>query len=443
MTTRGTTALLVAAALVGGCDTGTETETPTMFDVTVANVAGMYAFPASGAFTTPTGGSSPAPLGPGESYEVTVPGLPGTYLSFVTMFVQSNDLFYAPGEAGIALFDQSGNPVSGDVTSQVMLWDAGTETDQALGEGSDQAPRQSGPDTGDADADDSVRLASNSYSSLPAVSDVIKVTLTPDAGSNTFTLTIENVSTSSTLSTSGGSVAVPLSPGVWVTHSSNAPLFTVGMTASAGLESIAEDGDPTTAAQSLADMTGTTTPLAPGAYAVLMGGTPMYSMGGAASAGLESLAEDGDPSGLASELMGASMVASSGAFATPVGASEPGPLLPGNQYSFTIEAVPGDRLQLATMYVQSNDLFYGFDPGGIALFNGDTPVSGDVTEELGLYDAGTEVNQWPGFGPDQAPRQAGPDTGADENGTVGAVDDAYDYGEVADVIQVNITPRNP
>ena len=36
-----------------------------------------------------------------------------------------------------------------------------------------------------------------------------------------------------------------------------------------------------------------------------------------------------------------------------------------------------------------------------------------------------------------------PDTGADEGGTVGAVDDGYEYGTVSDVIRVTITPRNP
>ena len=195
-------------------------------------------------------------------------------------------------------------------------------------------------------------------------------------------------------------------------------------------------------AESLAAMTGTTTPLAPGAYAVVGGGqTPVFEAGMAASAGLEALAEDGDPSELAGELMLASSVSGSGVFTTPSGVSEPGLLPPGSSYAFSVEAFPGDRLQLATMYVQSNDLFYAFEPGGVALFSGDTPVAGDATMELTLWDAGTEVNQWPGFGPDQAPRQAGPDTGADEGGTVGAVDDAFEYRTPSDVIRVVITPR--
>ena len=38
----------------------------------------------------------------------------------------------------------------------------------------------------------------------------------------------------------------------------------------------------------------------------------------------------------------------------------------------------------------------------------------DVTNEFRFWDAGTEVNEAPGIGPNQAPRQAGPDTGAAE-----------------------------
>ena len=64
------------------------------------------------------------------------------------MFVQSNDWFFAPGPDGIALFDADGNPISGDITSQVFLWNAGTEVDEEPGIGPNQGPRQKGPNTG-------------------------------------------------------------------------------------------------------------------------------------------------------------------------------------------------------------------------------------------------------------------------------------------------------
>ena len=68
------------------------------------------------------------------------------------------------------------------------------------------------------------------------------------------------------------------------------------------------------------------------------------------------------------------------------------------------------------------------------------PVSGDVTGMILLWDAGTEVNERPGVGLFQAPRQPGPDSGMDENGVVRAVDDGYDYGAIQDRIRVTISP---
>ena len=101
----------------------------------------------------------------------------------------------------------------------------------------------------------------------------------------------------------------------------------------------------------------------------------------------------------------------SGAFATPVGASEPGPLPPGGAYQWTFRAMPGDRLSFATMLVQSNDWFLAPDEFGIPLFQDGSKMTGDVTDYVLLWDAGTEGDGVPGEGPFQAPRQSGPDTG--------------------------------
>lgn len=149
----------------------------------------------------------------------------------------------------------------------------------------------------------------------------------------------------------------------------------------------------------------------------------------------------------------------SGAFNTPVGASSPGPVTPGNAYEFSFTAgpneVPGSGMQLsfATMFIQSNDLFYAPDPGGIALFESDgTPIgqgtAADVTDEVALWDAGTEVDEEPGTGPNQAPRQSGADTGADEGGDLVRVvdtdadgmleDSGFEYPAVDDVIRVTV-----
>src|ERR1044072_3551504 len=83
-----------------------------------------------GVFNTPVGGMAAGPIRPGDSYEFTVSAIPGMKLFMTQMFGQSNDWFYAPGPNRIALFDAQGNPVSGEVTDQFYLWDAGTETDE-------------------------------------------------------------------------------------------------------------------------------------------------------------------------------------------------------------------------------------------------------------------------------------------------------------------------
>ena len=437
--------VLFGVVACDGDDDGMEAPVRAEFDVEVENVSTVYDFPASGNFTTPVGADGPGPLFPGDSYRAEFHAAPGHRLSFATMFVQSNDFFYAPDEQGIALYDESGDPVTGDVTAQVDLWDSGTEVNQEPGLGEDQAPRQAGPDTGAEDPDPTVRLAEDTYDNLPADEEVVRVTIEHVSGTR-FALVVENVSTASTLATSDGEThPVPLAPGVFVVHTEPAPLFQTGEPdRGEGLEALAEDGGVAMLTESLADRTGLTSPLAPGVWVVHTEAGPLFDEGAPdRDEGLEALAEDGDPSTLAGSLAGAGGVQSSGVFNTPDGGSSPAPLFPGQTYSFTVTAEEGDRLSLATMLVQSNDLFYAPDEAGIDLFPGGNMASGEITAEFALWDAGTEVNQAPGFGLDQAPRQAGPDTGADEGGNVRIVDDAYTYPPVDAVLRVTITESTP
>ena len=92
-------------------------------------------------------------------------------------------------------------------------------------------------------------------------------------------------------------------------------------------------------------------------------------------------------------------------FNTPVGANAPGPITPGAAYETTITAMPGDRLSLTLMMGQSNDWFYAPDEAGIELFKNGKAISGDMTAQLVMSDAGTEVDQEPGIGTDQGPRR--------------------------------------
>jgi hypothetical protein len=220
-------------------------------------------------------------------------------------------------------------------------------------------------------------------------------TASADSGreGTTFTVRIENVSTPTTLETSANGDAmkqpVPLSPGAYAVHSEPGPFFTAGERARGN--------------------------------------------------GLEALAEDGSPTELAGSLDERMDVSDGGAFATPVGGDGPAPIGPDGAYEFSVTASPGERLSLATMFVQSNDLFYAPSARGIGLFDGEEPLSGDVTNALDLWDAGTECNEEPGIGENQAPRQSGPDTGMDEDAPVRLVSDVgdgYSYPYTSDVIRV-------
>ena len=163
------------------------------------------------------------------------------------------------------------------------------------------------------------------------------------------------------------------------------------------------------------------TPFAPGVYLVqkkrsapvFKNGYPNFDNG------LEELAEDGSPGRLNSSLRRHPKVRSHGIFDTPVGGAGAAPIFPGDAYEFSVSAGNNDRLNFATMFIQSNDLFIGPSDGGIPLFDRyGNPLEGDITDYIYLWDAGTEVNEEPGVGPNQAPRQSGPNTGLDENGVV-------------------------
>jgi len=199
----------------------------------------------------------------------------------------------------------------------------------------------------------------------------------------------------------------------------------------------------------------------PGAYAVHTGLNPVFTEDESASVGLEAQAEAGPPTGfegqpgLVDELAGASGVARHGAFTPEDTVADPNdptgeapgapPIAPGGAFEFEVEASHGDHLSFATMFVPSNDLFFAPGADGIALWDGDEPVSGEVTDELTLWDAGTETNGEPGFGDDQAPAQSEPNQGEDEGSVVrpvSEVGDGHEYPDVDDTVQVTVTPHN-
>lgn len=372
-------------------------------------------------------------IGPGATYSFSFNAGKGARLSLATMLAQSNDLFYAFGDEGIALYDGSGDAVVGDVSSYLMLWDAGTEVNQMPGTGADQAPRQSGPNTGMTE-NSTVKLVAdvNDGYTYPPVSEVIKVELAHDGGTE-FTVTITNLSDMYAFQS-------PLAPGVWVVHNDGMPLFTVNSAAANGLEGLAEDGTNAEMATYLADMSGYVTPIAPGVFAISTQGYPLFEEGKIDSgAGLEALAEDGNPADLNASLDGAMYIQSHGVYSIPNGESAGGPLFPGKYFEFSFEAQEGDYFNIASMLGQSNDLFFAFDDWGIALFKNGIAQTGDVTSMLKIWDAGTEVNEYPGAGNNQAPRQSGPNTGTAESKAVMEVDNEFVLPSVEQLIKVTIS----
>lgn len=357
-------------------------------------------------------------VGPGDDASISFNAGKGHYLQFATMYVQSNDIFLGPDDSGIALYDMSGTALTGDITSMIDLWDAGTEVNEEPGVGPNQPPRQAAANTGETENGNVVLISDvNDGFTYPELDEISKISLSHDGGT-LFTLTISNISESSSLPT-------PFAPGVWVIHTADQlPIFEEGNSASVGLEAIAEDGNNSIISESLSSNSGLVSPFAPGAYNV--GSTnEIFSRNGANTPEIEALAEDGDPAGFAN------------VFNTPDGASSPDPIFPMGSYSFTFEAEENDKLSLGLMLVQSNDWFIGLNE--YSIYTNGMANTGDITSNLSLYESGTEVDEYPGAGNSQAPRQSGPNTGTAEDKNVAPVDNPNDnVPSIQNMIQITL-----
>jgi hypothetical protein len=189
-----------------------------------------------------------------------------------------------------------------------------------------------------------------------------------------------------------------------------------------------------------------TAPLSHGVWAILSSGD-LYTVGSPADEGTSRIAEDGITTIKTNELNNAANVVSNGEFVAPGGPDNGAAIFVGESSMFMVRAKPGERLQIQTMFVQSNDWFYAFS-GGLALFNADgTPISGDVTGKLVLYDAGTEYDEPLGLGTFQKPDQDPLATNVGPEDAVNMVKEAawkhpdFVIPPTTSVIRVTVTPE--
>ncbi len=184
---------------------------------------------------------------------------------------------------------------------------------------------------------------------------------------------------------------------------------------------------------------------APGLVVVHSPEFRLFAVGEASPyAELEALAEDGEPTRLATALGAEPDVHSTGFLQyTNEVDYEAAPMGPGASAYTTADIAADQRFSVLFMYGQSNDVIIAglglaaFDPERAAL-------DVDLASSFHFYDLGTELNQEPGVGADQAPRQSAPGEGAAEDVPVeqiiGTDDEGYTYPESAELLSLALYP---
>lgn len=355
---------------------------------------------------------------PGQSVQIRFNAARGQNLMFAMMFGNSNDLFFAPDNPGLQLFDANGVGITADVSNQIHLWDNGTRVNEQPSASLVHPGVAEDGTIGKIETEDS---HGNLY--RPA-SELVRLNLAYDAVTSEFTLTITNNSTGTINET-------PLSHGVWVVSNviddelvSGEPFFIEGSKSSAQLTALAERGDNAPLASMVQGMTGIITNLSPVVVVVYTGDiNPLYTLNERdANLGLKDLAQQGTPTRLKESLEGMANVRQ----VYVLGADM---LQPGKNFETTYRAMNGDRIAYATMFGYANDWFYTNSETIPADFKG------DLTSRTVLLDNGTGVNQYPGAGNNQALFGGTPQA---ENNPITRVDTSFPIPELANVIRVTI-----
>ncbi len=357
----------------------------------------------------------------GASHEVSFKATKGTYLSFANMFAQSNDWFFGTNSQGIKLWDGN-TPKTGDISSYVKVYDAGTEQDEAFLTDFPNtiytAPNQASPNSGPSDSVNTVRdTGRNILNYLSAYLDY-------NATTKYFTLKIVKANREA-LHNPGF-----ITPGILVVHTQDNALYEVGQPIKAnGFEGLAEDGSPMAIYEWFNEAGSAGAPLRLSSSMSVLSPSVAYVHQGNQSpfftkdqpintaSGLKELAEDGDPEIAYNYLSAMDNVT---AYKSDNVAA------PGQEIVFEIKAKPGYRLNFATMFVSSNDWFISNNQAGIELFNEDGSVKTEFSINKNyLYDSGTEEDQIVGLGNGQ-PMNGNTTVGADPNTNVRRVSELED-----------------
>lgn len=383
---------VIGVLAFSSCSTDDDTEQAVndSATITVENIIDSKALTQFGTFKN--AGSSPV-LNPGESTSFSFYAGKGQTISFAAMYGNSNDLFFAPANPGIKLYQDNGDPVTGNVSSQIRLWDNGTRVNETPG------PSVNHPGT----VENPIKNVAEIALSVPA-SQLLKAELTHDGGTK-FTLKITN--------TSGGTAnETPVSAGVWaVSHISGNtlvkedPIFTPGKLSANGLTDLAETGKTTNLEQYLTGITGPNSPFSPVLVVVYSGNdNPIFKIGeNDRGQGLKELSQQGNADVLAAFLKTQSGIKEVYVLKDPA-TTVLQPRINGNnggKASQSISARKGDRIALATMYGQSNDWFVASVNNGV-----DGSTRGDISSIMGLFDSGTLQSSFPGAHIGSQPAQA-------------------------------------
>lgn len=158
--------------------------------------------------------------------------------------------------------------------------------------------------------------------------------------------------------------------------------------------------------------------------------------------GLKFIAQAGDPTILAAWLATDHDLISTGVYNTPVGASSPNKFFPGDKFELIVNSKNNnDYLSFASMFGESNDLFFALSDMGISLRNGENPIYGDITSRVILWDGGTEVNEYRGAGNNQPARGPGGIVESEPIVPVSQVNDGFMYSPLPMLLKVTITPQ--